>query len=59
MGVLGLGEPPVSSQITDELFRFKYYSNAKARKELGWRPRDDLKAAVLDAMQYYGEHGLI
>jgi len=49
----GLRELPISSHILDELFMFKYYSGKKAEKELGWRPREDLETAVVDAMEYY------
>jgi nucleoside-diphosphate-sugar epimerase len=49
----GLGELPVSSHILDELFMFKYYSSKKAEDELGWRPREDLETAVVNAMDYY------
>ncbi|MFH1788373.1 MAG: NAD-dependent epimerase/dehydratase family protein [Candidatus Altiarchaeota archaeon] len=53
MHFLGLGELPVSAHIMDELFMFKYYSNEKAGSDLGWKPKDSIETAVLDAMEYY------
>jgi dihydroflavonol-4-reductase len=53
MNILGLGELPISSHIMDELFMFKYYTNKKATRELGWKPKDKLEDAVSAAMEYY------
>ena len=53
MHLLDLGELPISSHIMDELFMFKYYSNRKACRDLGWKPKDDIETAVLDATEYY------
>jgi nucleoside-diphosphate-sugar epimerase len=40
-------------------FRYRYFSAARARSELGWLPRVGLDGAIADAARWYGEHGLL
>ncbi|MFH1055308.1 MAG: NAD-dependent epimerase/dehydratase family protein [Candidatus Altiarchaeota archaeon] len=50
--------PPIPSRLIDELFIFKYYNNQKAVRELVWAPKEDLGAAVLEAVEYYRKYNL-
>jgi len=49
----------MSAQLVRESFGYKYYTSAKAERELGWRPKRTLEEAVLEAVDYYVEQGLL
>ena len=55
----GVGNYLLSSQLARELFRYKYYSSLKARKELGWQPRETIAVAVSRAIDFYKYNGLL
>ncbi len=57
--LIGRPHPLLTVQVAKETFSYKYYSSAKARKELGWRPRTPLKEAVLEAFQFYRKRGIV
>jgi dihydroflavonol-4-reductase len=40
-------------------FRYRYFDSTKAKKELGWVPKQDLEAAVREAADYYVKRGMI
>ena len=51
------------SKLTSEVlffsFRYRYFDSSKAKKELGWAPKQDLNAAVKEAVVFYEKRGLI
>lgn len=49
----------ITGSIVREMFKYKYYNNAKAVSELGWRPKQTLEDAVGKAYKFYKEKGLI
>ncbi|MDR3641684.1 MAG: NAD-dependent epimerase/dehydratase family protein [Humidesulfovibrio sp.] len=49
----------LTPQIVGDLFGFKYYSSAKAQRELGWLASRPFEETVTDALAYYREEGLI
>jgi dihydroflavonol-4-reductase len=48
----------LTPQIVEDLFRFKYYSSARARDELGWSPQFRFPQSVSRAWTYYRARGL-
>jgi len=52
-----------NSKLTSEVlffsFRYRYFDSSKAKKELGWVPKQDLNVAVKEAMDFYEKRGLI
>jgi dihydroflavonol-4-reductase len=40
-------------------FRYRYFSAARARAELGWAPRMGVDAAIADAARWYAENGVL
>ncbi len=49
----------ITGRIIREMFKYKYYSHAKAANELGWRPEQTLEDAVAKAFGFYKSRGLI
>ncbi|MBU0951917.1 MAG: NAD-dependent epimerase/dehydratase family protein [Elusimicrobia bacterium] len=49
----------ITSQIVNDLFKFKYYSNELAKKELNWRPRGNFKSTIGRAWKFYKQEKLI
>jgi len=49
----------ISGQIIKETFGYKYFNSQKAKKELGWNPKETLEDAVKEAFQYYKSQGLL
>jgi len=49
----------ITPQIIGDLFAFKYYSSAKAERELGWRAQTPFAATVTRAWEFYRREGLI
>ncbi|MBF0219411.1 MAG: NAD-dependent epimerase/dehydratase family protein [Gammaproteobacteria bacterium] len=49
----------VTPQIIRESFGYKYFSAAKAQRELGWQPQQSLESAVAEAMAFYLKEGLL
>jgi dihydroflavonol-4-reductase len=49
----------LSTQILQESYGYKFYSSDKARKELGWKPKQTLEAAVEEAFRYYLANNLL
>ncbi|MBI1935165.1 NAD-dependent epimerase/dehydratase family protein [Candidatus Woesearchaeota archaeon] len=52
-------EPPLTSEAVRWHFNYKYFDNAKAGKELGWKPKVKLKESVLRAIEYYKSNGIL
>lgn len=48
----------LTPQIVEDLFSFKFYDNAKARRELGWTPTQSFGEAVALAWEFYRREGL-
>jgi dihydroflavonol-4-reductase len=48
----------LTPQIVEDLFRYKYYSSERARRELGWSPRFRFADSVSRAWDYYLARGL-
>ena len=48
----------LTPQIVADLFDFKYYSNARARQELGWEPKCTFHESVERAWAFYQQEGL-
>jgi len=46
-------------QIIADLFAFKYYTSAKAERELGWSRRYSFAASARRALDYYRSEGLL
>jgi len=49
----------ITPQILKESFAYKYYSSEKARRELGWKPLQNLEIAVEKAFKYYRDNRLL
>jgi dihydroflavonol-4-reductase len=49
----------ITPQIVSELFKFKYFSSEKAKKELKWKPEVNFETAIRKAFNYYKEKNLI
>lgn len=48
----------LTPQIIHFVFHYKYFSNEKAKKELGWEPVYDMDKALKDAYEYYKSQGI-
>jgi nucleoside-diphosphate-sugar epimerase len=48
----------LTPQIVSDLFRFKYYSSARAAKELDWHATRSFRESVERAWAFYRAHGL-
>ncbi|MCX7934862.1 MAG: hypothetical protein N3A66_06345, partial [Planctomycetota bacterium] len=46
-------------QIVGDLFAYKYYSSAKAERELAWKPRYSFAESARRALAYYRSEGLL
>jgi nucleoside-diphosphate-sugar epimerase len=55
----GKPHPLLTVQVARETFGYKYYSSKKAREDLQWNPRVDIKEAVEKAFCFYKKEGLI
>jgi dihydroflavonol-4-reductase len=40
-------------------FNYRYYKSDKARKELGWKPKDSFRKAIKKAIEFYRENELL
>lgn len=49
----------VTPKIVGETFGFKWYSAAKAKRELGWEPQIPLSDAIREAFDFYQKWGLV
>jgi len=52
-------KPLLSKNSLDISFRFRYFNSAKARKELGWKPKVSFKNTMIKAIRFYEEQGLL
>ncbi|MFC1723231.1 NAD-dependent epimerase/dehydratase family protein [Nanoarchaeota archaeon] len=43
----------------DLLFSYRYYTGSKAKKDLGWTPKQTIRQAFQDAIQFYKKHDLL
>lgn len=43
----------LTPQIISSAFKYRYFSSAKARKELGWKPEVNFETAVKNALEFY------
>jgi len=59
LGVFNIRPSFLSSQIVSELFRYKYFSPEKSKRELGWSPRVSLEESVRRAFDFYRAEGLV
>ena len=53
------GRPSVSGHFVTIAFGQRYFSAAKARRELGWEPVQDLDAMMAEAVGFYEAHGML
>lgn len=58
LGLVGAGRF-ITPQIVGDLFGFKYFSSAKAQRELGWKASRPFADTVAEALGYYRQEGLI
>lgn len=56
--VVGI-EPPVKVATMDFLSKNKFYDTSKARKELGYMPKVDLRTGMEITMNWYKDNGLL
>lgn len=49
----------LTPQIVGDMFAFKYYSSARAARELGWRPRFRFRESVARAWDFYRQEGIL
>lgn len=54
-----LGGRFLTPQIVSDLFAFKFYSSARAQRELGWSPRYTFQESVQRAWAFYCQEGLV
>ncbi len=45
--------PPITSELIKISFAFRYFNSSKARKELKWSPKKNIKTAIHEAVKYY------
>jgi len=50
---------PIATETIRWTFNFRYYDSAKARKELGWKPKVSLKESLKRTIDYFNEAGFI
>lgn len=50
---LGLPSKLLTEDVVMNLFFYRYLDNKKAKQELGWQPKTDLKTAVKEAFEFY------
>lgn len=41
------------------VFKYRYFNSAKARKELGWKPKQSFRQAIREAITFYKDNKLI
>jgi dihydroflavonol-4-reductase len=51
--------PDLTAESFEFCFRFRYYSSAKAGKELGWRPEIPFEETIADSVKWYRRTGLL
>ena len=51
--------PDLTSESFDFCFRYRYYSPAKAEKELSWRPLIPFEKTIADSAEWYKRSGLL
>jgi dihydroflavonol-4-reductase len=51
--------PPIDPGTIAIAWRFRFYDNAKARRELGWRPQVPFAEACRQALEFYRARGVI
>jgi dihydroflavonol-4-reductase len=49
----------LTPQVVFFSFRYRYFSAARARAELGWAPRTGVDAAIEDAARWYAANGVL
>ncbi|UCG12905.1 MAG: NAD-dependent epimerase/dehydratase family protein, partial [Deltaproteobacteria bacterium] len=54
-----IGSRFLTPQIVGDMFAFKYYSNTRAKQELGWSPRNSFRESVDRAWHFYRREGLV
>ncbi|MBI9104528.1 MAG: NAD-dependent epimerase/dehydratase family protein [Spirochaetales bacterium] len=50
--ILSPKEPKLMKEVVAPGFKYRYYNNSKAKKELEWKPQYSLKQSVRDALAY-------
>ena len=51
--------PLLSPHSINFTFKFRYFDSIKARKELGWKPKQSFEECMIKAIEFYNEQGLI
>lgn len=51
--------PDLTAESFEFCFRFRYYSSAKAEKELGWKAEIPLEKTISDSVDWYRNTGLL
>jgi dihydroflavonol-4-reductase len=51
--------PDLTAESFEFCFRFRYYSSAKAGKELGWKPEIPFEETIADSVKWYRNNGLL
>lgn len=54
-----VGSRFLTSQIVGDMFAFKYYSNRRAKEELGWSPKYPFRESIERAWHFYQREGLV
>jgi dihydroflavonol-4-reductase len=49
----------ITSQIIDDMFKYKFYSIQKAGSELLWEPKIEFTRSIENAWKFYAENGLV
>lgn len=48
----------VPNEIFEGLFSYRFFDTEKAKKQLDWKPENDFRSTLQDAIQYYKEQNL-
>lgn len=50
--------PPITSQLIKISFAYRYFDSSKARSQLQWHPKKNIKTAIKEAIEYYKRYSL-
>ena len=50
---------PITSASTDFKFKFRYFDSSKAKRALGWKPKQSFENAMRESIQFYRKYKLL
>ena len=58
-GLLGKLQVPIPADSVDSSFKFRYFDNSKARRELGWEPEIEFGKTIEDSVEWARAEGVL